>query len=403
MSALYLPSSMSEEKKADIFKDITKDLSLDNLLGTWTWDISDDLLKLKEEFAQKCVEKITSEKKDGLAWKIIGEGVWLKNYLISKNVGDKFIDNITWWVLGSVLNIVDTKSLEIDGKTYNSIFEYLKPIKEKLDAVKTETELTALEKEILWWTNNTVDDTPDNNGNIDVVNWEIDFSNGNFTEKQRQNINFLIDTMKEQGITNPYTQVGILSCIAKESGFIPQSELSYSTTENNIIKQKFGTRISSYSDKQLTELKKDDEKFFDAIYNQYKKDPTTNKQKIPKEAQYTRETGNNDEGDGYTYRGRGYNGITFKSLYKQYGDLIGEDLVTNPDLLNDPEIAAKVALAFFKKGNKNNDLSDLTFTDKTTATKYFTDLNAWGKANSESYNNALAAADKFEVVEEQTA
>jgi hypothetical protein len=51
--------------------------------------------------------------------------------------------------LGSVLNIVDTKSLEIDGKTYNSIFEYLKPIKEKLDAVKTETELTALEKEIL--------------------------------------------------------------------------------------------------------------------------------------------------------------------------------------------------------------------------------------------------------------
>jgi predicted chitinase len=182
--------------------------------------------------------------------------------------------------------------------------------------------------------------------------------------------------MKDQGITNPYTQVGILSCIAKESGFIPQSELSYSTTENNIIKQKFGTRISSYSDKQLTELKKDDEKFFDAIYNQYKKDPTTNKQKFPKEEQYTRETGNNNEGDGYTYRGRGYNGITFKSLYKQYGDLIGEDLVTNPDLLNDPEIAAKVALAFFKKGNKNNDLSDLTFTDKTTATKYFTDLNA---------------------------
>jgi len=35
-------------------------------------------------------------------------------------------------------------------------------------------------------------------------------------------------------------------------------------------------------------------------------------------------------------------------LYEKYGTAIGEDLVTNPDLLNTPDIAAKAALEFFK-------------------------------------------------------
>lgn len=154
--------------------------------------------------------------------------------------------------------------------------------------------------------------------NVDVVNGQVDFSKGNFSVEQIKNINLLIEEMKRLNITNPYTQVGILSCISKECGFIPKSEGGYADTQNNRIREIFTDRVADYTDTQLTVLKADNEKFFDAVYNQYKKDPTTNKQKDPKQTQYNRKTGNDNEGDGYTYRGRGFNGLTFKSLYKKY-------------------------------------------------------------------------------------
>jgi len=58
--------------------------------------------------------------------------------------------------------------------------------------------------------------------------------------------------------------------------------------------------------------------------------------------------GNDSPGDGYKYRGRGFIQITGKDMYKQVGDKIGVDLVSNPDLANDPEIAAKIVPAFFQ-------------------------------------------------------
>jgi putative chitinase len=58
--------------------------------------------------------------------------------------------------------------------------------------------------------------------------------------------------------------------------------------------------------------------------------------------------GNNSPGDGYKYRGRGFIQITGKDMYKQVGNKIGVDLVSNPDLANDPAIAAKIVPAFFQ-------------------------------------------------------
>jgi putative chitinase len=62
--------------------------------------------------------------------------------------------------------------------------------------------------------------------------------------------------------------------------------------------------------------------------------------------------GNGDEptGEGYKFRGRGYIQLTGKSNYTKFGNFIGEDLVSNPDL-----VATKYALAsaafFFNKNN----------------------------------------------------
>jgi len=59
--------------------------------------------------------------------------------------------------------------------------------------------------------------------------------------------------------------------------------------------------------------------------------------------------GNNQPGDGYKYRGRGYIQLTGRANYRQYGKLLGVDLENNPDLAKDPNIAARVAIEYWKK------------------------------------------------------
>ena len=58
--------------------------------------------------------------------------------------------------------------------------------------------------------------------------------------------------------------------------------------------------------------------------------------------------GNTQKGDGKRYKGRGYIQLTGRANYKHYGDMIGQDLVNNPDLAKDPNVAADVALAYWK-------------------------------------------------------
>jgi putative chitinase len=59
--------------------------------------------------------------------------------------------------------------------------------------------------------------------------------------------------------------------------------------------------------------------------------------------------GNNEPGDGYKYRGRGYIQVTGKDNYEAAGKVIGEDLVNNPDLAAQPEYAGKLAIWFWNQ------------------------------------------------------
>ncbi|HZT90234.1 MAG TPA: glycoside hydrolase family 19 protein [Stellaceae bacterium] len=138
----------------------------------------------------------------------------------------------------------------------------------------------------------------------------------------------LIAAMTKAGITDPDERAMIAAIAGGESGFAPQTEMSYAHTPNVRIRQIFGTRVPA-DDAALNALKADDREFFDAVYGgRYGNRPGTD--------------------DGYTYRGRGPFQLTFRGNYDAIGKAIGQDLVGNPDLVNDPVIGAETAVAYIK-------------------------------------------------------
>lgn len=58
--------------------------------------------------------------------------------------------------------------------------------------------------------------------------------------------------------------------------------------------------------------------------------------------------GNNTPGDGYRFHGRGYFQYTGRDNYTTFGNKFGVDLANNPDQAADPEMAAKLAIAYWK-------------------------------------------------------
>jgi putative chitinase len=74
-------------------------------------------------------------------------------------------------------------------------------------------------------------------------------------------------------------------------------------------------------------------------------------QKIANRA-YGNRMGNGSEssGDGWRYRGRGYCQITGKDNYGKFSDLLGIDLVANPDLALTDEVAGKIITIGMRDG-----------------------------------------------------
>ena len=68
---------------------------------------------------------------------------------------------------------------------------------------------------------------------------------------------------------------------------------------------------------------------------------------------YAGRMGNLQDGDGYTYRGRGLIQLTGREMYANCGNSLGVDLIDNPDLLFSPQYAALSAGWFWNKHGLN--------------------------------------------------
>ena len=75
--------------------------------------------------------------------------------------------------------------------------------------------------------------------------------------------------------------------------------------------------------------------------------------------------GNNRQGDGVRYKGRGLLQLTGRANYKAFGDLLGVNLEGNPELAAEPVQSLKIACEFWKKKSLNqfcdsDDIVELT-------------------------------------------
>ena len=200
----------------------------------------------------------------------------------------------------------------------------------------------------------------------------------NYSGEAGKNADLFINELEKAGIKDPITQLGILGVAAKESSFKMKPEISYRNTPNKRIRKIFGSRVANMSDAEISNLKQDDRRFFDAMYG--------NKSGM--------KLGNTNEGDGFRYVGRGFNGLTGRANYRKYGNLTGYDLENNPELLRKPEVAAKVAIEFFTKGKSPNTFPKFN-TPEESAT-YFADINAGGSSSS-ARTKAIEALRNFSL------
>ena len=140
----------------------------------------------------------------------------------------------------------------------------------------------------------------------------------------------VVSALISSGIVSPKAQANILSQVKSESNFVPKSEILFYTKAEG-IQNTFGKgRIPTLEFAQQFVSKKGDDRS-EQLANHV----------------YAKTDGNSAPGDGWKYRGRGFLQVTGKNAYKSLGDYLKVDLVSNPDLLNNPEIAAKSIPWFF--------------------------------------------------------
>ena len=155
----------------------------------------------------------------------------------------------------------------------------------------------------------------------------------------KQNLGDVKAALMKRGMTDEKYLNAVLGNVMKESGGkIVNEKLDYSKTSNERIRSIFGSRAAGKTDAELNQIKSSEEGMGEFMYG--------------KDTKIGRSMGNLEPGDGFKYRGRGYIQLTGKNNYAQASQAVfGDDrLVKDPDLLNDPKVAAEVVAWYMERG-----------------------------------------------------
>ena len=104
-----------------------------------------------------------------------------------------------------------------------------------------------------------------------------------------------------------------------------------------------------------------------------------------------RDLGNTQPGDGKRYMGRGYIQITGRANYRRYGKKLGIDLENNPELAEQPDIAARIAVEYWK-----TDVRPMVGDDWSNVFKHSRAVNYPGATHPSEVNGMADRQKKFD-------
>lgn len=133
--------------------------------------------------------------------------------------------------------------------------------------------------------------------------------------------------MTSAGISNPSERAMMLAQAHHETGGFRKMEEGFKYSPD--VLRRTSRRAANLSQSQMSSLMRTGE---EGIAN----------------FMYDGRNGNNEKGDGYKYRGRGFVQLTGKANYAEASKALGIDLVSNPDLAANPQIAARIATWWHK-------------------------------------------------------
>jgi predicted chitinase/DNA replication initiation complex subunit (GINS family) len=154
----------------------------------------------------------------------------------------------------------------------------------------------------------------------------------------------VVSALNDAGITSTKAHANVLATVKAESNFKVKSEnLNYTSADR--IQKIFGKRRIPSID----------------FAQQFVKNPEALANHV-----YKTTDGNSAPEDGFKYRGRGFIQHTGKNQYAAISKATGTDLLSNPDALNSPEVAAKAIPWFFLgyKRMKPEDLDNMSKVNK---------------------------------------
>ena len=169
----------------------------------------------------------------------------------------------------------------------------------------------------------------------------------NYNSEQMKSL--ALKELAAKGITDPTQQANILANLEAESNFKPRSE--------NIEKYSAKTLMRLYGPGSGNKVR------FNTL-EEAQAAVDAGPEKVGNII-YGGRMGNAAD-EGYKFRGRGLVQLTGKDNYTAMSKKLGIDLVSNPDLANDPAIAAKIQAQYYADRKKQFNYGDITQVAKAT-------------------------------------